>query len=453
MSVVSLVLQNQKVEVAQWLPRSAQVDIKFHKICKEFTIGLQTGPDILYDYYPFLTLVYVDGDLQAMVEFAREWEQVDIRLSCASDANQVSINFSSELGSIPFKRGAGADKRELSIYVRHIEQHDDTVLPGKKAPLFDQASLTPGPIEGRDCNPVFVIGSYRSGTSISTWAIGQHPNIAPLEETNWLPMIYYGTRSAQQIAASKPKGSSTEIYDLSEEAFLRWQGGSLDQLNSQILKYHIARIDLERHSDKATRFDERFQVGRSRFASKSRWVDGTPENTSISLGLAKMFPNARFILMLRRPEQVIRSLMRFDKAGGVRRGFSESQRIWEQLSIYGYEALRRLGSDRVMLTPYEKLAESPSAMLDQWFAFLGEARFPKATETFGRTINSSGAHEFEFDEDAKSELARLNDVYDGIVGDTPIEDLPLRIHFDKFEARENDIMRRMMECIGDPMLT
>jgi hypothetical protein len=34
--------------------------------------------------------------------------------------------------------------------------------------------------------PVFVIGSYRSGTSILTWSLGQHFNIFPLEETNWI---------------------------------------------------------------------------------------------------------------------------------------------------------------------------------------------------------------------------------------------------------------------------
>ena len=34
--------------------------------------------------------------------------------------------------------------------------------------------------------PIFVVGSPRSGTSILTWCIGQHPNILPQEESNWL---------------------------------------------------------------------------------------------------------------------------------------------------------------------------------------------------------------------------------------------------------------------------
>src|SRR5258707_5013547 len=34
--------------------------------------------------------------------------------------------------------------------------------------------------------PIFVVGSPRSGTSILTWCLGQHPNIIPLEESDWM---------------------------------------------------------------------------------------------------------------------------------------------------------------------------------------------------------------------------------------------------------------------------
>src|SRR5205814_8412314 len=34
--------------------------------------------------------------------------------------------------------------------------------------------------------PIFIVSSGRSGSTILTWCLGQHPNILPQEESNWL---------------------------------------------------------------------------------------------------------------------------------------------------------------------------------------------------------------------------------------------------------------------------
>ena len=47
--------------------------------------------------------------------------------------------------------------------------------------------------------PVFIIGSPRSGTSALTWALGQHPNLLPVEETRWLAKLAVDLRATYQL--------------------------------------------------------------------------------------------------------------------------------------------------------------------------------------------------------------------------------------------------------------
>src|SRR5438876_12385153 len=42
------------------------------------------------------------------------------------------------------------------------------------------------PLVERMNKPIFIVSSGRSGSTILTWCLGQHPNILPQEESNWL---------------------------------------------------------------------------------------------------------------------------------------------------------------------------------------------------------------------------------------------------------------------------
>ena len=57
------------------------------------------------------------------------------------------------------------------------------------------------------------------------------------------------------------------------------------------------------------------QIQRAGGEPKRRWIDGTPMNTFYLWALAAMFPEARFIHNLRRPDEVATSLEAFDRVG------------------------------------------------------------------------------------------------------------------------------------------
>src|SRR5256886_11509548 len=51
--------------------------------------------------------------------------------------------------------------------------------------------------------PIFVVGSPRSGTSILTWCLGQHPNIFAVPESNWMGDFVVNTAVVHQVGAAR----------------------------------------------------------------------------------------------------------------------------------------------------------------------------------------------------------------------------------------------------------
>src|SRR5215467_11974074 len=88
--------------------------------------------------------------------------------------------------------------------------------------------------------PVFVVGSPRSGTSILTWCLGQHPNIFPVPESNWMGDFAISVAIGHQIGAARGERSILSAMDIQEEELFAAFGQSINHL---ILSH---RKDLER---------------------------------------------------------------------------------------------------------------------------------------------------------------------------------------------------------------
>jgi len=335
----------------------------------------------------------------------------------------------------------------MALKLIRVDQEQCAPCPERSGFHARREAFSASPyLSGPEPRPIFVIGAYRSLTSITTWLIGQHPNIAPIEETNWLTMLMLGNQAAYRQSL-KPEGGASDVYDIGEDDFLRWQGRSVNALHHKMAENRVNMVHARRLEDADPHYDPRFALRRSPFAPKRRWVDGTPENTGIALGVARMFPRAQFVFMLRDPVAVVRSMMSHSHAGGVDLALEAAMDQWEQMTHDAYEAQQVLGHKRVLLQQADRLIEAPHTSISRLFAFLDEPQYDQAVGVLSQRINSSFDESSDETTIPSSQIARLKAIEAGIVAGAPLAQLPWRRPMATYADRENDIVTRLRACI------
>ncbi len=387
---------------AFWLKRRSQTLVTISSAANEpekgaLVLKFTAGPAELYSYFPFLVSIYLNGLCREIVEFSEPFESHTVLMDISVGQAELAIH--SEQGSIPARKGINPDERELAILMEWElrEPSPDRLSPVSILPPSRLCDATASVVNQNFFDlprPIFVIGVYRSGTSILTWALGRHPNIFPMEETGWLGPTAYGMLTGLDLAGLA-KRSFLDVYDTTVADMMRAFGALIDKLMKATAEKHIQRARLARLSGLDFEYHPDFAVGRSLEFSYSRWVDGTPENTGYAYLLRKLFPRAQFIHIVRDPVDVVSSLTLFDRAGGDPIGVEEALKFWLRFTEWGLHLTLACGSEVVKTVPYKSLAEAPTAVLDEIFSFLGEPRFQQAQKVFRNRINSSSVTQEE----------------------------------------------------------
>jgi hypothetical protein len=153
---------------------------------------------------------------------------------------------------------------------------------------------------------------------------------------------------------------------------------------------------------------------------KTRWVDGTPSSSGFAAVLGRMFPEARFVNLVRRPGDVVRSWLAFAGRGA---GLAKAQAVVEHVyhgQRAGYLAHAAF-ENRAISVIFENLVEHPEIEMRRILAFVGEEYAPACIEPIlGKHINSSGegpkaAVAEELDTIANSPLlANMEDWYSAV---------------------------------------
>ncbi len=221
--------------------------------------------------------------------------------------------------------------------------------------------------------PVFIIGSPRSGTTALGKSLGAHPSMWVSNETKFMAALV-GDHQLERVVADEIERPTA--------SWLRTNGVDRAEF--------IAAVGIGINALVSSRSDGR------------RWVDHTPHYTPIAELLATMFPGASFVHIVRDGRAVVHSMLHFaDRYPDAEReamrvalprytrDFDAACTTWVEMVAWA-EALSRSLPDRCLTVRNEDLEADPVRGLGEVSDFLGLDRDPVVTATWtGNRFNSS----------------------------------------------------------------
>ena len=151
-------------------------------------------------------------------------------------------------------------------------------------------------------SPIFIVGANRSGTTLLRLILNAHPNIAIPEE-----IIYFGsTMAGVPIAEWRKPALSEKAYQDFVADFVDNKCHVLDGIDHQEIKSEI----LASHQRDFCFPYRTILEAWAKHHGKKRWGEKTPGNLFYADILVEMFPDARFIHLVRDPRAGVSSMMK-----------------------------------------------------------------------------------------------------------------------------------------------
>jgi sulfotransferase family protein len=246
--------------------------------------------------------------------------------------------------------------------------------------------------------PIFVVGSPRSGTSILSWCLGQHPNIVVIPESDWMGDFAVDLAIRYQIGTARGNRSVLSAMGIEREEFFAHFGQSINDL----LLNHREEFERKRRAFALAKragyarvvpnaLPEASVMVQPGVSRKARWVDGTPEYSLHICGLRKLFPKALFIHIVRDVSSVVRSMLNFHRVAGssLVANEQEAYKYWLRTVSSCLLAERAYGPRVVLRVRYSEFVDRPESTMRSLLNFLSEPFAAECLTPLQKRINSS----------------------------------------------------------------
>jgi hypothetical protein len=203
---------------------------------------------------------------------------------------------------------------------------------------------------------VFIIGCRRSGTSLLGTIFDSHPAMAMAHEARF-PATMAGRRDRYEL----PTGFdvATFLGDLRREGGFRRMN-----LDPTVVQDALARPPVTTYADAIRRVFSTYALAQG----KRCYGDKMPGYVLHLPSLAELFPEARFIHIIRDGRDVALSLVDLWFA---ERGVGQAAMFWKRRVEAGRSGGRRLGPSRYQEVRYEDLVEHPEETVPRLCEFAG----------------------------------------------------------------------------------
>jgi hypothetical protein len=229
--------------------------------------------------------------------------------------------------------------------------------------LRDTVAETPPPTDEVAATvPFFIVGSGRSGSTLLRMMLASHSRLTIPPETWYLIPLLERFRIDQPLNAEQIESAISIVT-----SHYRWPDMKLDAQDFRLKASRLPKPYLRDLVEIVYRSHVQAE-------GKARWGDKTPVYIEILPQLARMYPNSKFIHLIRDGRDVAKS---FQATDWVSRWLHENTREWTRGLECHWRWVRSDFCDRILQIRYEDLVLETEATLRKICGFIGEEFEPQ----------------------------------------------------------------------------